>query len=272
MKVIFLEILCPIVLAVFIMGCGGTMTGQRNDDSLEERVEESIAECATDVGIGNLSIGMDSVAEGPVLIEMLDSLIIYYPQYSRIDLVCGERPSKNDSTVIFMAEAAFTGQELKEFKHSNIAGDHVSAGTRYPGYRCARNTGAFFWYGGKPRFLYSDYSHELDKAAANGGCGFGQEMLIHDGKIVKHTRPDNNINEFRALCLIDGKVAVADSYSAKRFGDFIDELLAAGATEALYLDMGFGWNYSWYRDVSGAAVNIHSIPTKYATNWITFYR
>lgn len=44
------------------------------------------------------------------------------------------------------------------------------------------------------------------------------------------------------------------------------------ATEALYLDMGPGWNYSWYRDENGNPVEIHSIPTEYATNWITFYQ
>lgn len=55
---------------------------------------------------------------------------VYTPSYSAVDLVCGTQPSKYDSSVIFCAEAAFTG-ELKPFDHSNIAGDHVSKGKKY---------------------------------------------------------------------------------------------------------------------------------------------
>lgn len=207
-------------------------------------------------------------------VEIKDTLglRIYYPKYSNIDFVCGEMPSKSDNSVIMFAEGAFTGELLNEFKHTNIAGDHVSKGNRYKGYRCKRNTGAFVYYNGTPKFLYQDYSKEFDKAAANGGCGFAQEMMVHQGKVVPHTRPDGNTNEFRALCLINGNVAVADSKGNVKFGTFIQDLVKAGATEAIYLDMGPGWNYSWYRDANGKPVEIHSIPTKYATNWITFYK
>lgn len=62
-------------------------------------------------------------------IETTSDLIIYYPQYSNIDLVCGQMPQKSESDVLFCCEAAFTGELLKEFKHSNIAGHHVSGGT-----------------------------------------------------------------------------------------------------------------------------------------------
>lgn len=211
-------------------------------------------------------------AQAPVRVDSLDRLTIYYPHYSRIDLACGSRPSQADSTVIFIAAGAFTGEYQDTFRHSNIAGDHVSGGQREKGYKCARNTGAFIWTPDGPEFHHLSYSSALDRAARKGGCAFAQEMMIHEGKIVEHKRPDGNVNEFRALCLIDGKVAVADSYGAVEFGDFIKDLLAAGATEALYMDMGAGWNYSWYRAENGEAVEIHSIPIKYSTNWLTFYR
>ena len=112
----------------------------------------------------------------------------------------------------------------------------------------------------------------LREAAHYGGCGFAQEMMIHDGIEIPHTRPASNTNEFRALCLIDGKLAIADSKGSVKFGNFIKNLQQAGATEALYLDMGPGWNYSWYRDANGNPIEIHTTPTKYATNWITFYK
>lgn len=208
------------------------------------------------------------------LVDIVDTLNlrIYFPNYSKVDLVCEKMPSKEDESVIMFAEAAFTGEYLDKFKHSNIAGDHVSDGQRRKGYKCKRNNGAFVFYNNKPKFLYKDYSLEFDKAALNGGCGFAQEMMIHNGETVPHTRSDNNSNEFRALCLIDGKIAIADSNGIVKFGDFIHELKKVGAKEALYLDMGLGWNYSWYRDENGNPVEIHDIPTKYATNWITFYR
>jgi len=181
-------------------------------------------------------------------------------------------PSKDADSVIMLAEAAFTGELLDTFKHNNIAGDHVSGGKRYKGYKCNRNNGAFVYYDGCAKFVYNSYSTELDNAASAGGCGFAQEMMIHNGKEVPHTRKAANANEFRALCLINDKVAIADSQGVMKFGDFIKNLLKAGATEALYLDMGPGWNYSWYRDAKCNPIEIHPTPIKYATNWITFYK
>ena len=45
--------------------------------------------------------------------EVTDYLILYYPDYTNIDLVCGTMPSIKDKRVIFCAEAAFTGELLK---------------------------------------------------------------------------------------------------------------------------------------------------------------
>lgn len=200
-----------------------------------------------------------------------NGLIIYTPQYSRINLVCGTMPSIEADSVIFCAEAAFTGECLKEFKRSNIGGNHVSGGTFYKGVGMGRNTGAFVYYGGKYRFVYKDGINDaLKEAAANGGMGFCQEMMIHSGKRVPCKRKDSNKNEFRALCELDSVLCVIDSKGVSTFGDFIQNLLEAGVTEALYLDMGSGWNYSWYRDSTGTAHEIHKRRIPYTTNWITF--
>ena len=58
-------------------------------------------------------------------------------------------PTKSDTTVILVAEAAYTGVLLSDFKHRNVAGDHVSGGILYKGYSCSRNTGAFVWEVGR---------------------------------------------------------------------------------------------------------------------------
>lgn len=222
-----------------------------------------------------------TTATPPVEIVDTCGLRIYYPNYSKIDLVCGVMPSKDDKSVIMFAEAAFTGELLDEFSHKNISSSHVSNGEYYSGFLCKRNRGVFTYYNGVPHFVYQGgflkvpwpkyMESALRESAHYGGCGFAQEMMIHEGKEIPHTRPASNTNEFRALCMIDGKLAVADSKGSVKFGDFIKSLLQVGATEALYLDMGPGWNYSWYRDANGNAVEIHSTATKYATNWVTFY-
>ena len=204
--------------------------------------------------------------------EDKSTLVIYTPYYTNIDLVCGTMPSLTDKNVIFCAEAAFTGELLKDFKHSNILGDHVSNGTRHKGTNCKRNTGAFVYYKGKWKFLYREYSRYLDVAAQNGGMGFGQEMIIHEGQRVPTIRKDSNKNEFRALCEKDGKLCIIDSKGASSFGEFIQALLDEGVREAIYLDMGPGWNYSWWRDQDGHPHEIHKQRIPYTTNWITFYK
>jgi len=197
-------------------------------------------------------------------------LVIYYPSFSAVDLRCLERPDPDkDSTVVFCCAGAYTGKGAKG--HSNIAGDHVSGGKRYHGYRCKRNTGAFVFYNGKWKFLYKAYTHELDSAAANNGCGYAQEMMIHDSLQVPTARPLGNVNQFRGLCEIDGKLAIAESTDKIPFGKFISSLLDAGATEALYTDMGNGWNYSWYREYADKrATLIHPGYQEKATNWLVF--
>lgn len=91
-------------------------------------------------------------------IETTTDLIIYYPQYSNIDLACGQMPQKKDNDVLFCCEAAFTGELLKEFKHSNIAGHHVSGGMFYRGYKCKPNTGGFVFYNNQWKFLLHNYA------------------------------------------------------------------------------------------------------------------
>ena len=73
--------------------------------------------------------------------------------------------------------------------------------------------------------------------------GFAQEMMIHDWAKVPTTRPLGNKNVFRALCLdSDNHLALYESQGLVSFGNFIDALHSQGVKEALYTDMGQGWN------------------------------
>lgn len=202
-------------------------------------------------------------------------LICLMPKMSglKMDMVCGEIPSPNDDSIVLAFAGAFTGTEFDK-GHSNVAGDHVAGGSRFKGYRCKRNTGSFTWSAKSgPRFFYKDYSVAMDKAAKEGGMGFAQEMMIHDGAKVPTTRPLGNENVFRALCLdSDNQLALYESQGIVSFGNFIDALHSQGVMEALYTDMGQGWNYCFYRvnQSDKTPQHLHSTSLPYASNFITF--
>lgn len=201
-------------------------------------------------------------------------LICLKPDMSRLqmEMVCGEIPSAENDSIILAFAGAFTGTDFYK-GHSNLAGDHISDGKRYKGFRCKRNTGAFTWSAKSgPQFFYKDYSTALDRAAQEGGMGFAQEMMIHNGVAVSTTRPLGNQNVFRALCLdADGSLAFYESQGTITFGNFINALLTQGVKEALYTDMGQGWNYCFYRDnnsdTSPKYLQSQSLP--YASNFVT---
>ena len=210
-----------------------------------------------------------------VTVKTTANFNVYYPEYSKIDLVCGQMPKAAQKDVEFCCEAAFTGELLTEFKHSNIADNHICNGVMKKGYRCKANTGGFVWGKGKWKFMRkADYPTE-----ANGyNMGFCQMLIIKDGS----TRPigakmKNNKNIYRALCEKDGKLCIIESKKKMAYEFFVKCLSDYKVTHALYLDMGRGWNYAWYRDKKGNVEVLHPeskmAPSyKYRTNWITFYK
>ena len=75
-----------------------------------------------------------------VTVETTTNLNVYYPEYSRIELVCGQMPKAAQNDVEFCCEATFTGELLNEFKHLNIADNHICNGVMRKGYSCKANT------------------------------------------------------------------------------------------------------------------------------------
>ena len=202
-----------------------------------------------------------------------DTLTIYYPQFDTIDLVCQKMPQATDESIIFCCSAAFTGELLKEFKHTNIAGNHVSGGEFYRGYGCKANTGCFTF---NPQnrswtFAVGDYNKHVKQAAQDGGMAFGQAMIIHQGEAnFKGPVKPTSKNKYRALCELNGQLCIIDATNTLSFQEFTNSLLQLGVTHALYLDMGKGWNFSYYRDNNNQVNYIHNISTAYATNWLVF--
>lgn len=200
---------------------------------------------------------------------------IYYPDFSRIDLVCGQMPKATDKTVEYCCEAAFTGELLNEFKHSNIADNHISGGKMLKGYSCRANTGAFVWGKGKWRFMPKG---DFPTSANGWQMGFCQLLIIKDGTTLPLSQKlKNQRNIYRALCELDGKLCLIECKKAVRYEDFVKALAAMQVTHALYLDMGSGWNYAWYRNKQGKVIarfpeSKLSPNYKFRTNWLTFYK
>ena len=233
---------------------------------LHPDIKESIVRDFTKVDADILSVSHIETEYG--------DLICLKPEMNglKMDMVCGEIPSPENDSIVLAFAGAFTGTEFDN-GHSNVAGDHVAGGIRFKGYRCKRNTGAFTWSAqSDPQFFYKDYSSKLDRAAQEGGMGFAQEIMIHNGTKVPTTRLAGNKNVFRALCLdADGTLALYESQGIVTFGDFIDALLTQGVLDALYTDMGQGWNYCFYHnnkaETSPKYLHTQSLP--YASNFIT---
>lgn len=210
-----------------------------------------------------------------VKVEATTNLKVYYPEYTRIDLVCEEMPKAAQKDVEFCCEAAFTGELLTEFKHSNIGDNHICNGVMKKGYSCKANTGGFVWGKGKWKFMRkADYPTTAD----GWNMGFCQMLIVKDGSARPiGAKMKNNVNIYRALCEKDGKLCIAESKKKMTYETFVKSLSAYKVTHALYLDMGRGWNYAWYRDQKGKVVVLFPeskmAPSyKFRTNWITFYK
>lgn len=202
-------------------------------------------------------------------IERTANLNAYYPEYTRIDLVCGQMPNTSQKNVVFCCEAAFTGELLKEFKHRNIADNHICNDEMKKGFRCKTNTGGFLWKKGKWNFVMKK---DFPTSANGWSMGFCQLLIIKDASARSmSTKMADKKNIYRALCEKNGKLCIVESNKVMTYKVFVESLKAYKVTNAIYLDMGRGWNHAWYR-IKGKAYVLHPKTHNYCTNWITFYR
>ena len=93
--------------------------------------------------------------------------------------------------------------------------------------------------------------------------------LIRDGEsVMNFDRP--RARSYRTLAELNGSLCVIDSVNMLHFEEFMAELQRLGVTNALYMDMGAGWNYSWYRNASDRVVTLFGLPVPWSHNWIVF--
>lgn len=208
-----------------------------------------------------------------VRVDTVGELMVYRPAYRHVDLACGVMPSAGDSDVIFCAEAAFTGRLLDEFEHTNILGPHVSGGIRYSGYDYDQNYGLFAATDSAWQITALPNEALIDSVAAQGGMAFTQYWVIREGEIHMPQIQKAEIKHiYRVIADMDGELVIVESREAMPYGDFTERLHELPIRNALYMDMGAGWNHSFYRDENDSLHIIHPHTHDYCTNWITFYK
>lgn len=208
-----------------------------------------------------------------VRVDTTDHLLIYHPTYRHVDLVCGEMPSPEEPNVIFCAEAAFTGKLLDEFDHMNIMGPHVSGGVRYSGYDYDQNYGLFAATDSSWCITCLPNETLIDSVAAQGGMAFTQYWVIRNGEIhMPQIQKADKEHIYRVIADLDGELVIVESRQPVPYGFFTECLHGLPIRNALYMDMGAGWNHSFYRDADDSLHIIHPHTHDYCTNWITFYK
>lgn len=182
-------------------------------------------------------------------------------------------PDIDDPKICLCVEAAFTGERLDTFKTENVAGKYVTSGKPRDGYRCAANTGLLCATGSDITIAPLAKSEPLRQRAVDaGGSLFEQMLLVHNGKYA-YTGSPIDLDEkhiYRAACICrGGKFAVVQGVTHMTLKTFIDGLMAMHVRDALYLDMGMGWNYGWYREKAGdTAELLFRVRSIYQTNWL----
>ena len=248
-------LLFPLIAAT-LFSCNGTKeSSAQKDDSQDIANDEMLF--IDSVAVDSNRFMVIKMNDGCARIELADSVI----------------PSINDSTIALCVEAAFTGELLDEFTPSNIAGDYVMNGVLRKGYKCSANTG----------FLYSDNDTVLiaplaerqqwtDRAVLNNGTLFEQMMILHDGAYVYADQPIKPSKQdiYRSACVFsDVTFGIVQSDGFISLGEFIADLAKLNVKDALYLDMGTGWNYGWYRPTTNSdATLFFEETTPFQTNWL----
>lgn len=199
------------------------------------------------------------------------TVYVFFPEYSEVNLVCEHRPSKADQSITWCSGAAFQHEISLGFTQENVEGDHAVRGTLYESPYNKSSFAAFVFADGRFSFAFDNPSEAIREAAAAGGSGFMQFGLIRDGETVMNiARPRARC--YRTLAELNGNLCVIDSVNMMHFEDFMAELHRLGVTNALYMDMGAGWNYSWYRNVEEKVVTLFGLPVPWSHNWIVFQK
>ena len=181
-------------------------------------------------------------------------------------------PGIDDPTIALNVAAAFT----LDTETMDVCGDHVVAGELIEGYDDVTATGHMLVVGDKVSiFPNSRLSESLRQAVDGKGYLFQQCLIVEDGRAVVERVPQAIRDRqahiiYRAVCIMrDGGVAVVQGGEKMYCHEFIDALVALGAQQALYLDMGT-WAWGWVRESGKPPRELaeHFANTRYQSNWL----
>lgn len=198
-----------------------------------------------------------------------DKLYVFFPKYSQIDLEYGKRPKKSDKSITWCSGAAFQHEIQLGFSDDNIEGYHASKGVYSDSKYVKEEYGAVVFHDGGFEFEFDNPKTAMKESAKRGGSGFMQYRIMKDGELVNgFSMP--RVRSYRVIAELNGNLCIIDSIEMMHFTDFLNELKDLHVTNALYMDMGAGWNYSWYRRINGKAKNLFGLKVPWSHNWVVF--
>lgn len=198
-----------------------------------------------------------------------DTFYIFFPKYTHVDLEYGVRPKKSDKSINWCSGAAFQHDIQLGFSDENIEGYHASKGVYSDSPYVKPGYGAVSFYDGKFEFEFDDPERAIKTAAEHGGSGFMQYRILKDGELVNDFNMPR-VRSYRVIAELNGNLCIIDSIEMMHFDDFILKLKKLNVTNALYMDMGAGWNYSWYRKNTGKIKTLFGLKVPWSHNWVVF--
>ena len=183
-------------------------------------------------------------------------------------------PSIDDTTIVLNVAAAFT----KDVTSLDVCGDHVVEGEFIKGYYDVTATGHMLIINNKVKILPNNLLEQsIREAVAGKGYLFQQCLIVEDGRGVVERIPQAIRDRkahiiYRAACVMnDGSFAIVQGGEPMFCGEFIDALVALGARQALYLDMGT-WAWGWVRPRGDSTQELseHFYNTRFQSNWFIF--
>ena len=239
------------VMPMFLMGCGTK---------------------SHTLSLGDVMVVSHVDAGGKKLMVMTPSKDARWRFVSHKQINFKGAPDINDTTIFLNVAAAFT----LDLTSMDVCGDHVVAGERIEGYDDVTATGHMLIVNNKVSILPNSRLKESIEAAVQGkGYLFQQCYIVENGKSQEQRIPQA-IRErrpriiYRAACTMgDGSLAIVQGGEPMHYDEFINSLVALGAQQALYLDMGT-WAWGWTRDANGKALELAEKfdNTRYQSNWL----
>ena len=195
-------------------------------------------------------------------------LIMYDITDCQLDLACGTMPKIEQEEVVLCVAAAFTGKCLDQFAHNNILGPHISQGVLYEGYEEEGGYAIFASWGNQKCFFELEEQEKLEEVAAAHGMAFTQYWVVKNGEGYNPPRQTVKQEYYRCIAQKAGRTYVIESKEVVKFDFFVKCLVEIGVENALYMDMGKGWNHSFYRNEKGEVHILHPQTHNFCTNWL----